>query len=165
MQDQYNRNNLGGSSSPYLRQHSGNPIWWQEWNSETLAYAAAENKPLFVSVGYATCHWCHTVMSFTPPEQEAPAADAERLIESLGEYFDHEQGGFGADHTSLIFTTSTCCSQRISSISIQPGNRFRGVKSRSTRCRSAASRRQYAITGPAGLSGRSPKLAIGCNSS
>jgi len=57
----WNRNNLDRSSSPYLRQHAGNPIWWQEWNSETLDHAAAEGKPLFVSVGYATCHWCHVM--------------------------------------------------------------------------------------------------------
>ncbi|MCU0460096.1 MAG: DUF255 domain-containing protein [Bacteroidales bacterium] len=64
------RNNLDGSSSPYLRQHSGNPIWWQEWNSETLAYAEAEKKPLLVSVGYATCHWCHVMAreAFSDPE-------------------------------------------------------------------------------------------------
>ena len=70
MRDQFNRNNLGNSSSPYLRQHSGNPIWWQEWNSEALAHAAAENKPLLVSVGYATCHWCHVMAAeaFSDPE-------------------------------------------------------------------------------------------------
>ncbi len=66
----WQRNNLDRSSSPYLRQHSGNPIWWQEWNSETLAYAAKENKPLLVSVGYATCHWCHVMAAeaFSDPE-------------------------------------------------------------------------------------------------
>ncbi len=66
----WRRNNLGRSSSPYLRQHAGNPIWWQEWSSETLAYAAAEKKPLLVSVGYATCHWCHVMAAeaFSDPE-------------------------------------------------------------------------------------------------
>ena len=57
----FQRNNLDRASSPYLRQHAGNPVWWQEWSSETLEYAAAENKPLLVSVGYATCHWCHVM--------------------------------------------------------------------------------------------------------
>ncbi len=204
MPDKYTQNNLNISSSPYLRQHAGNPIWWQEWNSETLAYAAAANKPLLVSVGYATCHWCHVmaaeafsdpetaaylnanfvnikvdreqrpdidqylmnfiqaqtgsggwplnvfltpglkpvhaltyaplrtsgnrysflyiaqavtefmeqrgdnIMPFTQHEQEAPEADAERLAESLGEYFDRENGGFGAGqkfppHSTLLF--------------------------------------------------------------
>ena len=200
----WRKNNLDRSSSPYLRQHAGNPIWWQEWSSETLAYALAENKPLFVSVGYATCHWCHvmareafsdpetadyinsnfvsikvdreqrpdidqylmnfiqartgsggwplnvfltpdlkpvhaltyaplrtsgnrysflyiaeavieflksrsdSIIQFSPSEQEAPAADAELLTESLAEYFDSEHGGFGTSqkfppHSTLLF--------------------------------------------------------------
>ena len=55
------RNNLDKSSSPYLRQHAKNPIWWQEWSSEIIEEAIRRNKPLFVSVGYATCHWCHVM--------------------------------------------------------------------------------------------------------
>jgi len=55
------RNNLDISSSPYLRQHAKNPIWWQEWSSEIIEEALRGNKPLFVSVGYATCHWCHVM--------------------------------------------------------------------------------------------------------
>jgi len=55
------RNNLDVSSSPYLRQHAKNPIWWQEWSSEIIEEAVRRNKPLFVSVGYATCHWCHVM--------------------------------------------------------------------------------------------------------
>jgi uncharacterized protein YyaL (SSP411 family) len=55
------RNNLDKSSSPYLRQHAKNPIWWQEWRSEIIEEAVRRNKPLFVSVGYATCHWCHVM--------------------------------------------------------------------------------------------------------
>ena len=57
----WQRNNLDRASSPYLRQHAGNPIWWQEWSRETLGHAVAERKPLLVSVGYATCHWCHVM--------------------------------------------------------------------------------------------------------
>jgi len=49
------------SASPHLRQHSGDPVWWQDWAPKALAAAAAENKPLFVSVGYSTCHWCHVM--------------------------------------------------------------------------------------------------------
>ena len=55
------RNNLSKASSPYLRQHAANPVWWQEWGREALERARGENKPLFVSVGYATCHWCHVM--------------------------------------------------------------------------------------------------------
>jgi len=57
----FRRNNLDKSSSPYLLQHKANPIWWQEWSLETLSFARNENKPLFVSIGYATCHWCHVM--------------------------------------------------------------------------------------------------------
>lgn len=68
--NKWQRNNLDRSSSPYLRQHAGNPIWWQEWNSDTLAHAAAVKKPLLVSVGYSTCHWCHVMAAeaFSDPE-------------------------------------------------------------------------------------------------
>ena len=55
------RNNLDKSLSPYLLQHTSNPVWWQEWSSEIIQNAVDEKKPLFVSVGYATCHWCHVM--------------------------------------------------------------------------------------------------------
>lgn len=54
-------NNLGKSSSPYLLQHAENPVWWQEWSRDVLDLAIRENKPLLVSVGYSTCHWCHVM--------------------------------------------------------------------------------------------------------
>jgi uncharacterized protein len=57
----FSRNNLDNSSSPYLRQHIDNPVWWQEWGEELIRYASSEKKLLFVSVGYATCHWCHVM--------------------------------------------------------------------------------------------------------
>ena len=70
MPENFRKNNLDRSSSPYLRQHAGNPIWWQEWSMETLTYAAAEKRPLLVSVGYSTCHWCHVMAgeAFSDPE-------------------------------------------------------------------------------------------------
>lgn len=54
-------NRLGGESSPYLRQHAGNPVDWYPWGPEALARARAEQKPIFLSVGYSTCHWCHVM--------------------------------------------------------------------------------------------------------
>ena len=57
----FQRNNLDQASSPYLQQHKDNPIWWQEWDKETLDYAKKKNKLIFVSIGYATCHWCHVM--------------------------------------------------------------------------------------------------------
>ena len=55
------RNNLDKSLSPYLLQHTSNPVSWQEWSAEIIQYAVDEKKPLFVSVGYSTCHWCHVM--------------------------------------------------------------------------------------------------------
>ena len=62
-------NRLAGSSSPYLRQHAGNPVDWHPWGEEAFARARAEDKPVFLSIGYATCHWCHVMAheSFEDP--------------------------------------------------------------------------------------------------
>ena len=55
------RNQLHGHASPYLALHGEDPVAWQEWNAETLARAKRENKLLFVSLGYFSCHWCHVL--------------------------------------------------------------------------------------------------------
>ncbi|MEO0732927.1 MAG: thioredoxin domain-containing protein [Bacteroidota bacterium] len=65
-------NQLSQASSPYLRQHAGNPVHWQQWHADTLARARAEDKPILVSIGYSTCHWCH-VMERESFEDEAVA--------------------------------------------------------------------------------------------
>ncbi len=52
-------NRLMLANSPYLLQHAHNPINWFEWGKEALAKAKKENKPIFLSIGYAACHWCH----------------------------------------------------------------------------------------------------------
>lgn len=69
----FERNNLDGASSPYLRQHADNPVWWQEWKPEVLEHARDNNKVVFVSVGYATCHWCHVMAqgAFSHPDVAA----------------------------------------------------------------------------------------------
>ena len=56
--------------SPYLLQHAYNPVHWRAWNDETLALAIKQNKPLFVSIGYATCHWCHVMEHESFEDQE-----------------------------------------------------------------------------------------------
>ena len=61
--DDLRRNNLASSASPYLRQHQSNPVWWQEWGSGVLQEAVRQNRMLFVSIGYSTCHWCHVMAS------------------------------------------------------------------------------------------------------
>jgi uncharacterized protein YyaL (SSP411 family) len=54
-------NRLGREKSPYLLQHQFNPVDWHAWGDEAFARAAAENKPIFLSIGYSTCHWCHVM--------------------------------------------------------------------------------------------------------
>ena len=67
-------NRLARETSPYLLQHAHNPVDWYPWGPEALAKARAEDKPIFLSIGYAACHWCH-VMERESFEDEATAAD------------------------------------------------------------------------------------------
>ena len=55
------RNRLESETSAYLRQHRSNPVDWYPWGEEALARARAEDRPLFVSIGYSACHWCHVM--------------------------------------------------------------------------------------------------------
>ena len=63
-------NRLAGESSPYLLQHAHNPVNWYPWCEEALSRARKENKPVFLSIGYSACHWCHVMEreSFEDPE-------------------------------------------------------------------------------------------------
>ena len=54
-------NALAGARSPYLRQHAHNPVDWRPWGPEAFAAARAAGKPVFLSIGYAACHWCHVM--------------------------------------------------------------------------------------------------------
>ena len=54
-------NRLATASSPYLRQHAGNPVHWQEWGEEAFEEARRRDVPVFLSVGYSSCHWCHVM--------------------------------------------------------------------------------------------------------
>ena len=66
-------NQLINASSPYLLQHAENPVNWYPWGEEALTKARTENKPIFLSIGYAACHWCH-VMAHESFEDEETAA-------------------------------------------------------------------------------------------
>ncbi len=66
-------NHLIGEKSPYLRQHADNPVDWYPWGEQAFARALSEDKPVFLSVGYSTCHWCH-VMARESFEDPAVAA-------------------------------------------------------------------------------------------
>ena len=58
---QINKNVLSDDLSPYLKQHKDNPVFWQKWNKETLEFANKNRKPILLSIGYASCHWCHVM--------------------------------------------------------------------------------------------------------
>ena len=66
-------NKLAGETSPYLLQHARNPVDWHPWGPEALARSKAEDKPIFLSIGYSACHWCH-VMEHESFENPAIAA-------------------------------------------------------------------------------------------
>ena len=55
------KNNLVNDPSPYLQQHKNNPVHWQIWSSETIDFAKKNSKPILLSIGYASCHWCHVM--------------------------------------------------------------------------------------------------------
>ena len=54
-------NRLGGETSPYLLQHAHNPVAWQPWDAEALGHARDRDCPIFLSIGYSACHWCHVM--------------------------------------------------------------------------------------------------------
>ena len=72
-------NTLAGERSPYLLQHKDNPVDWVPWGDEAFARVRAENKPVFLSIGYSTCHWCH-VMAHESFENPAIAALMNRAF-------------------------------------------------------------------------------------
>ncbi len=72
-------NRLAQEKSPYLLQHARNPVEWYPWGKEAFAKARAEDKPIFLSVGYSTCHWCH-VMARESFENPAIAAVMNELF-------------------------------------------------------------------------------------
>ncbi|MBT4512214.1 MAG: DUF255 domain-containing protein, partial [Chloroflexi bacterium] len=62
-------NKLAQEKSPYLLQHAKNPVDWCAWEKASFEKARADNKPIFLSIGYSTCHWCHVMAheSFEDP--------------------------------------------------------------------------------------------------
>jgi len=72
-------NRLAHEKSPYLLQHQHNPVDWHAWGEEAFAKARKENKPIFLSIGYSTCHWCHVM--------ERESFEDETLARFLNEHF------------------------------------------------------------------------------
>jgi uncharacterized protein len=75
-------NRLADETSPYLRQHKDNPVDWYPWGEEAFARARAEDKPIMLSVGYSSCHWCH-VMAHESFEDPATAEVMNRLFVNI----------------------------------------------------------------------------------
>ena len=73
-------NRLVFEKSPYLLQHARNPIDWRPWGEEAFAKARAEGKPVFLSIGYTTCHWCHVMEHESFEDDEVAALINERFI-------------------------------------------------------------------------------------
>src|SRR6266404_7797405 len=72
-------NRLAREKSPYLLQHQHNPVDWFPWGEEAFAKARRENKPIFVSIGYSTCHWCHVM--------ERESFESEEVARLLNQQF------------------------------------------------------------------------------
>ena len=58
---QTNKNILSEDLSPYLKQHKDNPVHWQTWSKDCMEFAKINKKPILLSIGYASCHWCHVM--------------------------------------------------------------------------------------------------------
>jgi uncharacterized protein YyaL (SSP411 family) len=72
-------NRLIEETSPYLRQHAHNPVDWLPWGNEAFERAQKEDKPIFLSIGYSTCHWCHVM--------ERESFEDEDIAEIMNEHF------------------------------------------------------------------------------
>ncbi len=73
-------NQLVNEGSPYLLQHADNPVNWYPWGKDALAKARAENKPIFLSIGYAACHWCHVMADESFEDEETAVFMNEHFV-------------------------------------------------------------------------------------
>jgi hypothetical protein len=80
MSDHQHTNRLIHETSPYLRQHAHNPVDWHPWGEEALTRARAEDKPIFLSIGYSACHWCHVMEHESFEDQETAARMNELFV-------------------------------------------------------------------------------------
>jgi hypothetical protein len=73
-------NRLVGETSPYLLQHQHNPVDWYPWGLEAHARAKSEDKPIFLSIGYSSCHWCHVMARESFENEETARIMNEKFI-------------------------------------------------------------------------------------
>lgn len=74
------QNQLAAEKSPYLQQHADNPVHWYAWGEEAFEAAKAQDKPIFLSIGYATCHWCHVMAHESFEDEEVAELMNEAFI-------------------------------------------------------------------------------------
>ena len=74
------RNRLEDEASPYLRQHADNPVHWQPWDDAALSAAQEQDRPIFLSVGYSACHWCHVMADESFEDDEVAAVLNESFV-------------------------------------------------------------------------------------
>ena len=98
------KNHLSDQTSPYLLQHAGNPVDWYPWGPEAFQKAKREDKPIFLSIGYSACHWCH-VMARECFENEETAELLNRGFVSVK--VDREERP-DVDHVYLDACTLRC---------------------------------------------------------
>ncbi|MFB6128897.1 MAG: thioredoxin domain-containing protein [Halorhabdus sp.] len=109
MTDPTDRNRLAAEGSPYLQAHADNPVNWQPWDETALSAAEREDKPIFLSIGYAACHWCHVMAEESFEDEETAAVlngnfvpikvdreerpDVDRIYQTLAQLLG-QQGGW-----------------------------------------------------------------------
>ena len=76
----FSKNRLEQEGSPYLLQHAVNPVDWYPWGPEALKKAKELNKPIFLSVGYASCHWCHVMAHESFEDKNTASIMNEKFI-------------------------------------------------------------------------------------
>src|SRR6266702_2207092 len=96
-------NRLVHETSPYLLQHAHNPVDWYPWGAEAFERAKKENKPIFLSIGYSTCHWCHVM--------ERESFENEEVAKLINQWFvpikvDREERP-DVDHVYMTFVQAT----------------------------------------------------------
>ena len=80
------KNILSSDPSPYLQQHKNNPVNWQTWSQASLSYAKENKKPILLSIGYSSCHWCH-VMAHESFEDQSTADIMNKYFVNIKLYF------------------------------------------------------------------------------
>jgi uncharacterized protein YyaL (SSP411 family) len=80
MDDATRRNRLDDAASPYLRQHADNPVNWQPWDDDALDAARERDAPIFLSVGYSACHWCHVMAEESFEDDEVAAVLNDEFV-------------------------------------------------------------------------------------